>query len=98
MNDIDNLQYMRLVDLREIGRKVGVKAPSTITKKQLVTEIKDVLTGKKEPYKTNLGRPYTPQYFSLSDLESIKTKTIDTKKIEELTNKFVRDLIKIINN
>ena len=91
---------MRLVDLREIGRNIGVRAPSTKSKNQLITDIKDILLGNKEPYKTNLGRPYTPQYVNVDDfkVDIIKNERAKTEKIEELVNKFVIDLIKIIDN
>ena len=91
---------MRLVDLREIGRNIGVRSPSTKSKNQLITDIKDILLGKKEPYKTNLGRPYTPQYINVDDfkVDVIKKERENTKKIEELVNKFVIDLIKIIES
>ena len=51
------LLSLRLSDLRLIGWKIGVKAPTTYNKTQLIDEIIKISIGEKSPCEKVLGRP-----------------------------------------
>lgn len=53
----EKLMSMNLHDLRKIGSKIGVRAPTGKNKQQLVNAILDVSSGRVLSYKTNVGRP-----------------------------------------
>ena len=53
----DNLENLLIYTLREIGREVGVKSPSSKKKYDLIQEIINIQNGTTAPYFTNLGRP-----------------------------------------
>lgn len=55
--NINDLQSYHLKILREIGEQIGVKAPTSLKKEELILEIKKILNGENEPYFTNKGRP-----------------------------------------
>ena len=42
----------RLCDLRDYAREIGVKAPTTYTKAQLIERIRAIVNGKEKPYFT----------------------------------------------
>ena len=57
-HDIFQLYEMNIHDLRNIAREVGVKAPTTLTKKVLIDEIIQIESGNKQPcIPTKKGRP-----------------------------------------
>ncbi len=43
--EIKNLEKLSLSTLRKLGRECGVKAPTALKKKELITEIKCIKTG-----------------------------------------------------
>ena len=52
------LNQTNVHSLRNIAREVGVKAPTTLHKKDLIEEILQIQSGKKQPCKpTKKGRP-----------------------------------------
>jgi len=54
----EELDKINLHTLRNIARKVGVRAPTSLTKKVLIDEILQIQSGKKQPFpKTKSGRP-----------------------------------------
>lgn len=54
---VDELMLLNLYELRLIGRKIGVKAPTSMSKINLVNAILDVLNGKIAPQRSSKGRP-----------------------------------------
>ena len=58
-NTREELSKFGIYQLRTIGREVGVKLPTTYNKNDLINEILDITSGKKEPYfkQTKKGRP-----------------------------------------
>ena len=57
-HDIVQLYEMNIHVLRNIAREVGVKSPTTLTKKALIDEILQIESGNKQPcIPTKKGRP-----------------------------------------
>ena len=54
---ISELKSYKLSELRTLGREVGVKAPSTLKKDDLIEKIIDILDGVTPPHNTIRGRP-----------------------------------------
>lgn len=54
-----NLNLINIGELRALGASIGVRAPSTLKKSELIEKIKAIITGKTEPElkKDNRGRP-----------------------------------------
>ena len=46
----------RLCDLRDYAREIGVRAPTTYTKEQLIIKIQEVESGKQKPYFTKTAK------------------------------------------
>lgn len=57
--DLDMLESLGIYVLRDIGRKVGVKLPTTLKKAELIKQIRAIKSGEQLPYeqKTKKGRP-----------------------------------------
>ena len=56
--DVFQLYEMDIHTLRNIAREVGVKSPTTLTKKALIDEILQIESGNKQPcMPTKKGRP-----------------------------------------
>ncbi len=53
----EELESFSLFSLRQLGRKIGVKGSSALTKKMLIDEIVSIESGNKKPHFTNKGRP-----------------------------------------
>lgn len=92
MIDVTN---MRIYELRDFARKIGVKSPTSKTKKQLIYEINLINTGELKPHRTIKGRkPIVSfalgeknQQFIIYELNKMKNsinKTLDAfgKKIQ----------------
>ena len=87
------LEKTPLYLLRRMGREVGVKAPSTLTKKKLIDAIVAIEEGKKLPVSTNRGRPLMEGVRldrSEKEIEQIE------KKIDEKLKELKQDIMKII--
>ena len=57
--DVSALESLGIYMLRDIGRKIGVKLPTTLKKAELIRQIKAIHSGEQEPYtqQTKKGRP-----------------------------------------
>jgi hypothetical protein len=88
-NKRKELEKLPLYQLRQKGREVGVKSPTTYKKKDLIDAIINVLEGKVLPEKTNRGRP------AMSSFETRKTKK-QTKDIEKRIDKALLKLKKLL--
>ena len=55
--NVEELEKLPTHTLRDFGRSIGVKRPTTKPNKQIVEEIKLILEGKLEPHFTTKGRP-----------------------------------------
>ena len=83
------MEKLPLYQLRQKGREIGVKSPTTYKKKDLIEAIIDVLEGKVVPEKTNRGRP------AMNSFEQHKTKK-EIKDIEKSIDKALSKLKKTL--
>lgn len=67
-----NLEMLRIHELRDLARKMGVKSPTTLKREELIQEINKIMQGEAKPYiKANKqGRPARNQSsnFNVKDL------------------------------
>ena len=82
-----------LYELRDYAREIGVRAPTTMRKKDLIIAINDVLSKKVKPYYSKRGRPILPKNTLMAD-DIIVIEKI--KKIDKALLDFREQLIKII--
>ena len=82
-----------LYELRDYEREIGVRAPTTMRKKDLIIAINDVLSKKIEPYYSKRGRPILPKNSIMVD-DFVMVEKI--KKIDKALLDFREQLIKII--
>ena len=100
------LSRYKLSVLRTIGRKVGVKSPSSLAKKRLIKEIIAIQNGIKEPYFSKRGRPclngvVIDNYANVSQLKDNKFDSVPLSLIEanidsllaEMKKKIMKSLI-----
>lgn len=66
----DQLNELSIFALRELARRTGVYSPTSKKKDELISDILDILEGKKEPYvpKTRQGRPPKNYGYSFADV------------------------------
>ena len=71
INDFDvlKLKNLRIFELRDLARQVGVKSPTIFRKEDLIDEMLLIISGKNEPYvnKNNLGRPAKTNHNIITD-------------------------------
>ena len=86
----EELHYKTVVELRCLGRQMGVKCPTALRKKELIENIWQIYCGNATPYRTKMGRPHKvvekkQLYVSKTELEEIETIVIDAvKKVIEI--------------
>lgn len=80
-------------DLREHGRTIGVKSPTTLKKVDLINEIVAIESGEKAPFYTNMGRPC----YKTFNGESIRADREEKlRKIDELAEEFLTKVREIV--
>ena len=87
------LKNFSLYELRDYAREIGVRAPTTMRKKDLIVAINDVLSKKVKPYYSKRGRPILPKNLIMVD-DFVMVEKI--KKIDKAFLDFREQLIKII--
>lgn len=90
----ENYNKLNLHDLRVLGAQIGVKAPSTLKKEQLIKEIIAVERGEKSPHFSNRGRRRKDMFSFSPNISDNDVKDFDRKK-KDLKNK-VNKAIKIL--
>ena len=75
----EQLNQINVHSLRILARDLGVKAPTSLIKQDLIDEILDIQNGNKQPYiPTDKGRPIKAtlkrQTFEIDEMISIKQK------------------------
>ena len=88
---VETLSKLDLHSLRKIGREIGVKAPTTLYKKELIAEIIKIKNGEKQPYVSKKGRPTSKMKKEELLLEILPA---DTKKL--IKKEFINTLLKEI--
>lgn len=103
--DQSYLESLSLPSLREIGKGIGVKAPTALTKKELIKAVLDVNENKIKPYFSKVGRP------SLNTLEKkgfvkvvnlVPVKEIVAERFEQVLDEYLlklkKELLDIFNS
>ncbi len=90
-----NVNNMRIYELRDFARKVGVKSPTSKTKGQLIKEIGLIKSGQMQPYKTKKGRK--PLSSFALDEKNKEFLTTELKKLNKTLEKNIKALIQKIN-
>ena len=87
------LENMTLYELRELGRGIGVKSPSSLRKKQLIEKILKIQKGEEKPTFSCRGRPVVRNkvYDSYNEQHNIKKE-----KIKLAVEEFLIKIFKIM--
>ena len=85
-----------IYELRSIGKKIGVKAPTSLTKKNLIDAIVNVQSGLIEPYFSKRGRPRITtvverNFLNIAETNAKKDYKVNVIKIIDRTLKKVRE-------
>lgn len=87
----ERLKEYTIYALREIGKKLGVKSPTSLNKQQLIEQIIGVSNGTITPTTTVKGRPSKKNSLSANQNKDLE------KKIDKCFSDFKAELLKIIN-
>ncbi len=94
------LKNLILQSVRDIARKIGVRAPTLYTKLELIELVLKVQNGEIEPYFSNRGRKILKKDIaSIDEFVKYKSKFYTDRTIAlviELIDKFKEELIKIL--
>lgn len=106
MNEIE-LQHMGFHTLRQIARQIGVKAPTSLKKAELIQAIIRIKNGIDKPCFSNKGRPLIDvdikyENINVRDLakkekeilkkaQILKDIKVEIKKLKILVDKFLKD-------
>ncbi len=86
----EELNEYDIYSLRDLGRSMGVKAPTSLKKADLIENILNIQKGKIKPYKTKRGRPARPKKeLSLEEIKIIIKDIIERN--EERIKKELRE-------
>ncbi len=92
----EDLQKISIHTLREMGRAFGIKAPTGLTKSQLIQALIDIENGTVKPHvsTSNRGRPALSMDnpSSISQIEALDK----LRRIQELITKCEKEIMKII--
>ncbi|MBQ0099818.1 MAG: hypothetical protein KBS91_04665, partial [Firmicutes bacterium] len=90
-----DLNKLGLMQLRVYAKSIGVKAPTSYTKNELIKKIKEIKDGIVSPYFTDRGRPQLNTFIDIEEnlndnnisLNSVEIENLELrKKIMELNN------------
>lgn len=72
----NNLNELNIFALRDLARRTGVNSPTSKKKEELIKEIKEIISGEKQPYvaKTKQGRP--PKVFGYNFANVLTAETL----------------------
>ena len=80
MSTKKDLQNFSVFALREIGRELGVKSPSTLKKRDLIEAIINLENGLTKPYFSTKGRPLMKNKTITEEKEITSIKDVNTNK------------------
>lgn len=99
--DKEQLENLSIFELRDFARKIGVFNPTVLKKKDLISAIQDIQSGKTKPHisKTKQGRPPKEigrlvNIFVPDDVMNIPTMQEKKYEIKEIPTKFYCNLEK----
>ena len=77
--DISKLENLRIHELRDVAREMGVKSPTSLTKEKIIQEVNLIVSGEKEPYFNvrKQGRPTKTEEMDLAGFVSATSGETD---------------------
>ena len=77
--DISKLENLRIHELRDVAREMGVKSPTSLTKEKIIQEVNLIVSGEKEPYFNvrKQGRPTKTEEMDLAGFVNATSGEID---------------------
>ncbi|MBR2614673.1 MAG: Rho termination factor N-terminal domain-containing protein [Clostridia bacterium] len=87
---MEELLQKPLYELRLIGREIGVKSPTSLTKKELVEKIIEIKKGKQKPVFSKKGRPS----YIVCDMDKLNKKVLD--KIDKILENAKKEIIDLL--
>ena len=102
MYSFEQLDKLTIYSLRGKAREVGVKAPTTLKREELIKEILLIQSGGKEPYvRTAKGRPLKENCTTKITCDEVKLrkereKRIKKELIDSILKKIEKELYKIL--
>lgn len=93
--DIEKLDKLRIHELRDVARQLGVKSPTSLTKGRIIEEVRLIVSGDKDPYYNThrQGRPTKAETIDFADFTAATTPLVDalTKpwQVETVTPSYV---------
>lgn len=93
--DIEKLDKLRIHELRDVARQLGVKSPTSLTKGRIIEEVRLIVSGDKDPYYNThrQGRPTKAETIDFADFTAATTPLVDalTKpwQVESVTPSYV---------
>ena len=85
----EQLENKQIHLLRQIGRELGVKSPSTLKKSQLIEQILGISSGEISPTFSKVGRPQLDGVVEKSKNKDEKNVEKELDQILELIKKFI---------
>lgn len=84
---INDLEQLRIHELRDLGRKMGVSAPTSKKKEELIQEIMKIMNGESIPFASNTkkGRPVRQNSDSFDVVDLILPSQSDMQAFNEYT-------------
>lgn len=96
----EELTEFNLYSLRELGREIGVKAPTSLRKAELIENILNVQSGKTPPHVTKKGRPALPKTRPTDqEMRQIIRKIVEEgrekldKELREIGKVFIKEIL-----
>ena len=93
--DYNNLGLMQL---RLYARKIGVKSPTALQKNKLIEKILEIENGKAFPTFSRRGRPPKINTNTKNELIYKEALANKIKEVRELTNEYLKNLSRILND
>ena len=100
--DFNKLNNLRIHELRDFARNVGVKSPTSLKKEEIIEQVLLILSGESQPYVnlTKQGRPAKSQQQldQLVDLFVPKNSTFDVQTTPRNYELFSDDRFELLAN
>ncbi len=84
-NKISDLEQLRIHELRDLARKMGVQAPTILKKEEIIEEIMKIMKGEIEPFArhSKKGRPARTSADNFDVVDFILPKAEGLKEVDE---------------
>ena len=93
--DVSKLYNLRIHELRDVARELGVKSPTSLTKQKIMEEINLIVSGEKDPYFNvrKQGRPVKTDELDISEFVSATddgaSQLLKPWKVESINQSYI---------